>query len=66
MLVAEGLRKLGAKRPTRLARLRGVLKSFIGAHASDDAVTRQLGRLIAASVVDVGPGGDVAYPRLDG
>ena len=63
--IEQGLAKLGAKRPTRLARLRGVLKSYLGNTASEDAVTTALGRLIAASVVDVGLGGEVHYPKLD-
>jgi NTP pyrophosphatase (non-canonical NTP hydrolase) len=61
--VTQGLNKLGSKRPTRLARLRGVLKSFLGSNASEDTITRALGRLIATEVVDVDTSGQVSYPR---
>jgi NTP pyrophosphatase (non-canonical NTP hydrolase) len=61
--VTQGLNKLGSKRPTRLARLRGVLKSFLGSNASEDTITRALGRLIATEVVDVDTSGQVSYPQ---
>jgi hypothetical protein len=60
--LAQGLHKLGAKRPTRLARLRGVLKSLLGTAASPDAIDAALSRLQAARVVAVDAGGQVSYP----
>jgi len=60
--LAQGLHKLGAKRPTRLARLRGVLKSLLGTAASPDAIDAALSRLQAGRVVAVDAGGQVSYP----
>ncbi len=61
--IEQGLRQLGAKRPTRRARLRGVVKSFLGAAASAEAVTVSLGRLLAAGIVTVDDADNVSYPR---
>lgn len=63
--LAQGLRSLGAKRPTRLARLRGVLKSLLGLAASPEAIDTALARLQAARVVAVDAGGQVSYPGSD-
>jgi hypothetical protein len=59
----QDLRALGAKRPARLARLRGVLKSLLGADASPDAIDAALSHLQASGVVAVDGGGQVSYPR---
>lgn len=58
----QDLRALGAKRPVRLARLRGVLKSLLGADASPDAIDAALSHLQASGVVAVDGGGQVSYP----
>lgn len=63
--LAQGLRTLGAKRPTRLARLRGVLKSLLGLAASPEAIDTALARLQAARIVAVDAGGQVSYPGSD-
>ena len=60
----QGLRTLGTKRPSRLARLLGVLKSLLGDSASADAIDAALSHLQASGVVTVDAGGRVRYPGL--
>lgn len=60
--IEQRLRQLGVKRPTRLARLRGVVKSLLGATASADEVSAAVGRLTASGAVVVDSAGDVSYP----
>lgn len=56
-------RKLGSRqRPARLARLRGLLKSWLGDAATAEAVDAALSRLLAAGLVTVDAGGAVSYP----
>ena len=56
-------RKLGSRqRPARLARLRGLLKSWLGDGATTGAVDAALARLLAAGLVTVDAGGAVSYP----
>lgn len=63
--IEQRLRQLGAKRPTRLARLRGVVKSLLGATAGADEVTAEVARLTASGAVGVDAAGDVSYPVWD-
>jgi hypothetical protein len=63
--VEQDLLKLGPKRPTRLARLRGVLKSLLGPDAAADAIDAALSSLQAAGIVVVDRGGQVSYPPLE-
>ena len=58
----QGLRKLGAKRPVRLARLRGVLKSLLGGEERAAVIDTALQRLLAAGQVRVAADGAVSYP----
>jgi NTP pyrophosphatase (non-canonical NTP hydrolase) len=60
--VEQGLRKLGAKRPVRLARLRGVLKSLLGGEDRTEVIDTALQRLLAAGQVRVDADGAVRYP----
>ena len=61
--VEQGLRKLDdQRRPGRLARLRGVLKSLLGNDASPLAIDATLARLQAQGLVKVDAGGAVSYP----
>jgi NTP pyrophosphatase (non-canonical NTP hydrolase) len=61
--VEQGLRKLDdQRRPGRLARLRGVLKSLLGNDASAAAIDATLARLQARGLVQVDAGGAVTYP----
>lgn len=62
--VQQDLLKLGAKRPARLARLRGVLKSLLGPDAASDAIDAALSSLKVAGIVAVDRGGQVSYPAL--
>ncbi len=61
--VEQGLRKLDdQRRPVRLARLRGVLKSLLGTEASAGTIDAALARLQAQGLVRVDAGGAVTYP----
>lgn len=61
--VIQGLRKLDdLRRPSRLARLRGVLKSLLGTEASPAAIDAALARLQAQGLLRVDAGGAVTYP----
>jgi hypothetical protein len=62
--VEQDLLKLGAKRPARLARLRGVLKSLLGPDAASDAIDAALSSLKVAGIVAVDRSGQVSYPTL--
>ena len=56
-------RKLGSRqRPARVARLRGLLKSWLGEAATAEAIDAALARLLAAGLVKVDAGGAVSYP----
>lgn len=62
--VERGLRRLDdPRRPSRLARLRGVLKSLLGNDASPEAINATLARLQAKGLVQVSAGGAVSYPQ---
>jgi NTP pyrophosphatase (non-canonical NTP hydrolase) len=61
----EGLQRLGAKRPTRMAALKRLLKSMLGPGATDDAAVSAIEGLVAGGTVAVASGGAVSYPALD-
>ena len=60
----ESLRKMGDKRPVKVASLRRALKPLLGAAASDEAIATALNNLIATGVVAIGPTGGATYPQF--
>ena len=60
----DSLRKMTDKRPAKQASLRHALKSWLGTAASDGAIEVALKHLIDRSVVVIGTGGGVTYPRF--
>ena len=62
--ILEGLRKMGDKRPVKVASLKRALKPFLGAAASDDAVASAFNNLIASGSVVIGASGEATYPRF--
>jgi NTP pyrophosphatase (non-canonical NTP hydrolase) len=60
--LADHLRKMGDKRPTKPASLWRSLKSFLGKDATDEAVEAALSRLIAEGVVKVDSVKGASYP----
>lgn len=62
--LADNLRKMGDKRPTKPASLRRSLKSFLGKDASDHAVEAALSHLIADGVVMVDAAKSASYPMF--
>lgn len=62
--LADNLRKMGDKRPTKPASLWRSLKSFLGKDATDEAVEVALGQLIADGVVKVDSAKGASYPRF--
>lgn len=62
--LADNLRKMGDKRPTKPASLWRSLKSFLGKDATDEAVEAALARLIADGVVKVDSVKGASYPTF--
>ena len=62
--MTESLRKMGDKRPIKLASLRRALKPLLGIAASEDSIGVAVGNLIAQGVVPIGPTGGVTYPKF--
>lgn len=62
--LADNLRKMGDKRPTKPASLWRSLKSFLGKGATDEAVEAALARLIADGVVKVDSVKGASYPTF--
>lgn len=60
----EGLRKMGANRPPKLASLRRALKPLLGALVSEQAIALSVERLLADGVVTIDPQGVVRYPSF--
>lgn len=60
----EGLRKMGANRPPKLASLRRALKPLLGALVSEQAIALSVERLLADGVVTLDPQGVVSYPSF--
>lgn len=63
--LADSLRKMGDKRPTKPASLRRSLKSLLGAGATGESVEVALARLIEEGVVTVDSVKGATYPRFD-
>lgn len=63
--LADNLRKMGDKRPTKPASLWRSLKSFLGKDATEEAVEAALARLIAEGVVKVDSVKGASYPMFD-
>lgn len=64
--LADNLRKMGDKRPSKPASLWRSLKSFLGPGATEEAVEVVLARLIAEGVVRVDSVKGASYPNFDG
>lgn len=62
--LADNLRKMGDKRPTKPASLWRLLKSFLGKDATDEAVEAALSQLIADGVVKVDSAKGALYPTF--
>lgn len=62
--MVEGLRKMGANRPPKLASLRRALKPLLGALVSEQAIALSVERLLADGVVTIDPQGVVRYPSF--
>lgn len=62
--MVEGLRKMGANRPPKLASLRRALKPLLGTLVSEQAIALSVERLLADGVVTIDPQGVVRYPSL--
>jgi NTP pyrophosphatase (non-canonical NTP hydrolase)/cell wall-associated NlpC family hydrolase len=62
--LADNLRKMGDKRPTKPASLWRSLKSFLGKEATDEAVEAALAQLIADGVVKVDSAKGASYPTF--
>ena len=62
--LADNLRKMGDKRPTKPASLWRSLKSFLGKDATDEAVETALAQLIADGVVKVDSAKGASYPTF--
>lgn len=62
--LADNLRKMGDKRPTKPASLWRSLKSFLGKDATDEAVEAALSQLIAEGVVKVDSAKGASYPTF--
>jgi NTP pyrophosphatase (non-canonical NTP hydrolase) len=62
--ILEGLRKMGDKRPIKVASLERTLKSLLGAAASEDAVASAFNKLMASGAVVIGANGGATYPRF--
>ena len=62
--LADNLRKMGDKRPTKPASLWRSLKSFLGKDATDEAVETALAQLIADGVVKVDSAKGASYPAF--
>lgn len=62
--LADNLRKMGDKRPTKPASLWRSLKSFLGKDATDEAVEAALSQLIADGVVKVDSAKGASYPTF--
>ena len=62
--ITDQLHKTGVKRPTKLGRLRGLLKSLLSAQTGDAVIELAINQLVAAGTVTVGLNNDVGYPRF--
>ncbi len=62
--MTDSLRKMGDKRPGKLASLRRALKPLLSAAASDESIEVALRNLMARSVVAIGASGAVTYPQF--
>jgi NTP pyrophosphatase (non-canonical NTP hydrolase) len=62
--LADNLRKMGDKRPTKPASLWRSLKSFLGKDATDEAVEAALAQLISDGVVKVDSAKGASYPTF--
>ncbi|WP_375141227.1 PIN domain-containing protein [Ideonella alba] len=63
--ITDQLLKTGDKRPTRMGRLRGLLKSLLSAQTGDAVIEVAINALVAAGTVAVGPDNAVRYPRFE-
>lgn len=63
--LADSLRKMGDKRPTKPASLWRSLKSFLGTGATEESVEVALAHLIEDGVVTVDSVKGASYPRFD-
>lgn len=62
--LSQSLRKMGDARPTKVKSLWRLLKSLLGAEATDDAVEQALTRLTSEGVVRVNSVTGVSYPQF--
>ncbi len=62
--MVEGLRKMGANRPPKLASLRRALKPMLGTLVSEQAIALSVERLLADGVIAIEPQGVVRYPSF--
>lgn len=62
--IVDGLRKMGAKRPVKVASLKRALGPFLGTAASDAAVAAVLASLVASGDVVIAADGAARYPRF--
>lgn len=59
--IVYSLKKMGNKRPAKLASLRRTVKMLLGAAAADDAVNSLVSSLMARNAVAIGPRGEMVY-----
>jgi hypothetical protein len=62
--MVESLRKMGDKRPVKVASLQRALKPLLGAATSDEAIATAFNNLIATGAVVIGPTGNATYPQF--
>ncbi|MBX3626331.1 MAG: nucleotide pyrophosphohydrolase [Rhizobacter sp.] len=62
--LSQSLRKMGDARPTKVKSLWRLLKSLLGAEATDDAVEQALTRLTSEGLVRVNSVTGVSYPQF--
>jgi NTP pyrophosphatase (non-canonical NTP hydrolase) len=62
--ILDGLRKMGDKRPVKVASLKRALKPFLGGTATEDDIESTFNNLIASGSVSISPSGDATYPRF--
>lgn len=60
--ILDGLRKMGEKRPVKVASLKRALKPFLGANPTEDGVESVFNNLIASGSIAIGPTGEATYP----
>ena len=62
--MVESLRKMGDKRPIKVASLRRALKPLLGPATSDGAIDTAFNNLVATGAVVIGPTGNATYPQF--